>query len=321
VYNAAARPPSCLVKCTSNLAIVLLYTLPLFAQEKPSQAASRGSQAGEPQAGNGNLIANFGSFDGSWEGDLTFLQGATLSQKESTTARYRITIQDTDVHVYSLRSDGLKEIKPGKFHIEHVMTNAVLYAMDSGRDEEGTWVETWVFALTQKDADNLLANFSRLVNNVDLPLTNDHSKFAKEVTGELRRVAGNGYQTTQPKGGKATGTVDILSDAGGVDLSRYIQTVVRKVKGNWYNYIPAGARPPMMKKGKVAIEFAIERDGSVRGLKIEPDGSSGDASLDRAAWAGITTSNPFPPLPSEFTGQYLSLRFHFFYNPDKADFK
>jgi hypothetical protein len=24
-------------------------------------------------------------------------------------------------------------------------------------------------------------------------------------------------------------------------------------------------------------------------------------------------------LPSEFSGQYLALRFHFFYNPDRSD--
>ena len=43
---------------------------------------------------------------------------------------------------------------------------------------------------------------------------------------------------------------------------------------------------------------------------------SGDVALDRAAYGGITASNPFPPLPPEFGGQYLGLRFTFLYNPD-----
>ena len=30
-------------------------------------------------------------------------------------------------------------------------------------------------------------------------------------------------------------------------------------------------------------------------------------------------SNPFQPLPGEFGGQYLGLRFTFFYNPDKDE--
>jgi TonB family protein len=72
-----------------------------------------------------------------------------------------------------------------------------------------------------------------------------------------------------------------------------------------------------MKKGKVSIEFAILKDGKVAGMQLA--GTSGDVALDRASWGGITASNPFPPLPNEFGGQYLTLRFHFLYNPDKAD--
>ena len=47
--------------------------------------------------------------------------------------------------------------------------------------------------------------------------------------------------------------------------------------------------------------------------------SSGDVALDRPAWGSITASNPFPPLPTDFTGPYLALRFRYYYNPDKAD--
>jgi outer membrane biosynthesis protein TonB len=52
---------------------------------------------------------------------------------------------------------------------------------------------------------------------------------------------------------------------------------------------------------------------------MKPVTTSGDIALDRAAWSAITHSNPFPPLPKEFTGPYLSLRFRFYYNPDKED--
>jgi hypothetical protein len=44
---------------------------------------------------------------------------------------------------------------------------------------------------------------------------------------------------------------------------------------------------------------------------------SGDVALDRAAYGGITAVNPFQPLPSNFRGQYLALRFRFLYNPDR----
>jgi TonB family protein len=123
----------------------------------------------------------------------------------------------------------------------------------------------------------------------------------------------------QGKQGRAMGALDVLSDTMGVDFGPYLARVLHDVKQNWYNLIPESARPPIMKKGKVAIEFAILKDGSIRGMRLEDGGSSGDSALDRAAWGGITASNPFPPLPDEFKGQYLALRFHFFYNPDRSD--
>jgi TonB family protein len=86
------------------------------------------------------------------------------------------------------------------------------------------------------------------------------------------------------------------------------------VRENWYTAIPESAQ---WKKGKLTIEFAITKDGKVAGMKRVA--TSGDDALDRAAWAGITGSDPFPPLPGEFAGQYLALRFTFYYNPSKGE--
>ena len=125
---------------------------------------------------------------------------------------------------------------------------------------------------------------------------------------------GQGRQPTS-----AVGNLDVLSDTMGVDFGPYLARVLHNVRVNWYNLIPEVARPPLMKKGKVAIEFAILKDGRVAELRRVA--SSGDISLDRAAWGGITASNPFPPLPAEFGGQFLALRFYFYYNPDENDLR
>jgi TonB family protein len=114
--------------------------------------------------------------------------------------------------------------------------------------------------------------------------------------------------------GRQVGNLETLSDTMGVDFGPYLQRVLHDVKQNWYLAIPESAQ---MKKGKLSIEFAITKDGKVAGMKLVA--TSGDTPLDRAAWAGITASDPFPPLPSEFGGQYLALRFTFFYNPSKED--
>jgi TonB family protein len=132
-----------------------------------------------------------------------------------------------------------------------------------------------------------------------------------------RYGAGGDYGLGSQAKSSVQGNLDVLSDTMGVNFGPYLQRVLHDVRMNWYTLIPEVARAPMMKKGKVAIEFAITKDGRVAAMKLT--GPSGDVSLDRAAWGGITNSNPFPPLPTEFRGPYLALRFHFFYNPDRSD--
>ena len=87
---------------------------------------------------------------------------------------------------------------------------------------------------------------------------------------------------------------------------------MQKARENWYNLVPEVARLPMLKEGYVGIEFVIQKDGSVAGQKLSY--RSDDVQMDRAAWAAILASKPFPALPSEFKGEHIALRFHFVYN-------
>jgi TonB family protein len=132
------------------------------------------------------------------------------------------------------------------------------------------------------------------------------------------RAAGGGQEGDFGLGtgahGRQYGALDILSDTQGVDFGPYLQRVLQEVRENWYHLIPESVE---MKKGKLALEFAIMKDGRVQGLRVTA--TSGDPALDRPAYGSITASDPFPPLPSDFTGPYLALRFRFYYNPDKAD--
>src|SRR5579863_7986000 len=119
-----------------------------------------------------------------------------------------------------------------------------------------------------------------------------------------------------PSGYSSTGAafeigLEVLSDTQGLDFGPYLQNVERSIKANWYNSIPESARPPILQKGDVGIAFAILTNGTVTGMKLV---SSGNVALDRGAWGGVTASNPFPPLPTAFTGKYLALRVHFYYN-------
>jgi len=110
------------------------------------------------------------------------------------------------------------------------------------------------------------------------------------------------------------GNIEILSDTRGVDFGPYLERVLQDVRKNWHRAIPESAQT---EKGRVVIEFAITKDGNIADMQVVA--TSNSVVLDRAAWAGISTSKPFPPLPSDFTGPYLALRFRFYYNPNKND--
>ena len=113
--------------------------------------------------------------------------------------------------------------------------------------------------------------------------------------------------------------MEILSDTLGVDFGPYMKRLHYAVQNSWDPLIPESARPPVMKKGVVIIQFRIAKDGKVTGMKLVA--SSGDVALDRAAWGAITDAIPLPQLPVQFAGEYLELRALFYYNPDKADLK
>jgi TonB family protein len=102
----------------------------------------------------------------------------------------------------------------------------------------------------------------------------------------------------------------ILSDTKGVDFGPYLARVIYSVRRNWYSMIPVAAK--LGQKGRVGIVFEILKDGSVPQLRLVA--SSGSDPLDRAAVGAINASNPFPPLPEEFTGEHLVLQFIFLYN-------
>jgi len=141
-----------------------------------------------------------------------------------------------------------------------------------------------------------------------------------------RRAAGGGQGGYDglgtPAHGRAYGNFEILSDTLGVDFFPYLQRVKLEIERHWNEVLPESVYPPILKKGKLMIQFSIMKDGSVRGMLLVA--SSGDEALDRAAWGGILGSNPLPPLPEEYVrqgGTDLTLRGLFLYNLDERDFQ
>jgi TonB family protein len=133
------------------------------------------------------------------------------------------------------------------------------------------------------------------------------------VVGDIGGGSGGGISDAirqLPSPARTGSALELLSDPKGVDFRPYLIQVLAAVRRNWQAVMPESAR--LGRQGRVAIQFAIDKSGRVPKLVIAS--TSGAEALDRAAVAGISASNPFPPLPAEFTGSEIRLQLVFSYN-------
>jgi protein TonB len=101
----------------------------------------------------------------------------------------------------------------------------------------------------------------------------------------------------------AVGKAGVTSIEGGpFPYSVYIDRMVGLVGNRWFR--PDGGGDPI-----VQVYFAIQRDGTVRDVKIEK--SSGVASFDRAAYRAVIESSPLPPLPAAYSGTFIGVHLTF----------
>ncbi|MBV8553714.1 MAG: TonB family protein [Acidobacteriaceae bacterium] len=105
--------------------------------------------------------------------------------------------------------------------------------------------------------------------------------------------------------------IELKSDPQGADFKPYLRQILAIVRANWKRVIPESVRLGQL-HGRTVVEFAINRDGSLPKIVIAE--YSGSDALDRAAAAGLTMSNPLPPLPADFKGSQVRLAFTFAYN-------
>ncbi|MBI4466844.1 MAG: TonB family protein [Acidobacteria bacterium] len=160
-----------------------------------------------------------------------------------------------------------------------------------------------------------LENLPRPAPRGESPLELPQASPGRAIEESLRRSQGT------PGGGGEGGPIQpnfntpfptILSDTRGVDFGPYLIRLLREVRRNWYAVIPESAR--WGEQGRVVIVFSIQKDGSVPLGQPTVVRSSGRSHLDRPAFASIRASQPFPPLPEEFTGENIVLQFTFLYN-------
>jgi protein TonB len=99
----------------------------------------------------------------------------------------------------------------------------------------------------------------------------------------------------------------LLSDPKGVDFAPYLAQVLASVKRYWLLILPKNGH-----RGYVSVQFAINRDGTVR--KVSFAQQTGDPTLDNTAIQAISGGGPFGPLPVQYTEAEIRVQMNFSYN-------
>ena len=94
------------------------------------------------------------------------------------------------------------------------------------------------------------------------------------------------------------------------DWGDYAQSMVSKIRVNWYANMPQIIRTGM--KGVVTIRFTIHRDGRISDITIL--NSSKVPPYDAAARKAIELSSPLKPLPADFPNPTERVTCMFYYN-------
>ena len=95
----------------------------------------------------------------------------------------------------------------------------------------------------------------------------------------------------------------------GNKYSWYVKVIQQKVSENWLKY---EIDPRISAANRVYVTFDVARDGSPRNVQVEQ--SSGVPSLDQSAVRALQRIDTFGPLPSDYSGNKVSVEFWFDYN-------
>jgi TonB family protein len=92
----------------------------------------------------------------------------------------------------------------------------------------------------------------------------------------------------------------------GFPYQYYLQIISDRVSSSWFTSL---VDPGISGTFFATVYFKILRNGQVVDLKVKE--SSGIQSLDMSAQRAIQISAPFPPLPSDYEGDYLGIHLIF----------
>jgi len=97
----------------------------------------------------------------------------------------------------------------------------------------------------------------------------------------------------QPKATSAS-PVTVSASQSDFKFGWYLALVREKIGQNW-------RPPPDAQDAKAKVLFSVNRSGWVESVNLDADHSTGTFGFKQAAVRAIQSSNPFPPLPEEFS--------------------
>ena len=127
----------------------------------------------------------------------------------------------------------------------------------------------------------------------------------RETTARAQPERSGPGSAGRPGAGSGPGSSLTLGGGGGMlsldstnfPYSYYLRQVTGRIEENWVR--------PQQNLGRVVVYFRIKRDGTIAEPQIYE--SSRNQAVDLLASGAIKRSEPFPPLPVEFGGDYLGI--------------
>lgn len=86
----------------------------------------------------------------------------------------------------------------------------------------------------------------------------------------------------------------------------YVTAVRNRISANW---LLTMISPSILSAPRVYLAFDVLRDGTITNVQVVQ--SSGVAEVDRSALRAVLASNPLAPLPPDYAGSRVSVKFYF----------
>lgn len=139
--------------------------------------------------------------------------------------------------------------------------------------------------------------------------TKSEEKSAPEQKKKATQKNGSRKGVRTSKKGLPDGLPDIRPEiytgsGRGFNYSYYLNILLNKIGQNWNN--PYRNKDVVLKS---VIYFEVDENGSISNIRIEND--SGDEVYNESTIRAVATTKKLPPLPQEFSDDYLKVHLEF----------